>query len=494
MLILVLNRSTYSENIALIEQTRARVDGYELRIDFLKNISISEISKIRDRARLPIIFSWKNPREDTAIIYDLAKLRPNFFDFDYTTPISVIKQVVGYSPETKIIVSIHDHTQTPSDLVGLLAQMLHLPAHIYKIATFAKTLLDALHMMEFIMKYSTQYNLVGICMGEFGRLTRITAPIIGSAIQYCYSGKPSAAGQFSLEELLHVYFYRRIDQSTQILSLIGNPVCHSPSHYTHNWVFAHFALPLLYVKLALQIEELESFCKLIKNLPFLGCSVTMPFKKAIIPFLDITTDIVDMAESANTIYIKNKKLLGYNSDALGALDSIEENIIVRNRHIVILGGGSTAKSIAIEAKKRGATVTLLNRSVEKITNFAKQLQISYGHLQNFEQIGKKGYDIVCNATSLGMNGQVGLPVPSHHLLPEKYVMDVVFTRGHTPFTAAAEARGCSIIYGKTMFIKQAIYQMRIWADDRFDWITVDEIMEKLIEEYIDKPVAVSTLI
>lgn len=493
MLILVLNRSTYSENIALIEQTRPLVDGYELRIDLLKNLSISEIGKIRNIAKLPIIFTWKNPREDTAMLYDLAKLRPDFFDFDYTTPISVIKQVGACSPNTKIIVSIHDHTQTPSDLVGLLAQMLYLPAHIYKIATFAKNLLDALHMMEFIMKYSRQYNLIGICMGEFGRLTRITAPIIGSAMQYCYSGIPSATGQFSLEELLNVYFYRRIDRSTQILSLIGNPVCHSPSHYTHNWVFAHFTLPLLYVKLALQIEELESFCRFIKNLPFLGCSVTMPFKKAILPFLDITTDIVDMAESANTIYIKNNKLLGYNSDALGALDSIEEKIIVRNRHIVILGGGSTAKSIAIEAKNRGAIVTLLNRSVEKIANFAKKLELNHGCLHTFEEIAKRGYDIICNATSLGMNGQLGTAVPSHYLLAGKYVMDVVFTRGHTPFTAAAEARGCPIIYGKTMFIKQAIYQMRIWIGDKLDWITVEEIMEKRIEEYIDKPVTAINL-
>ena len=311
MLILVLNRSTYLENIALIERTRPVVDGYELRIDFLKNISITEISKIRDTARLPIIFTWKNPLEDEAIIYDLAKLGPDFFDLDYTTPISVIKEIAALSPNTKIIVSIHNYTQTPRDLEGLLAQVLHLPAHLYKIATFAKNLLDALHMLKFMIQYSKQYNLVGICMGEFGRLTRIAAPIIGSAIHYCYSGISGAAGQFSLEELLHVYFYRRIDRNTQILSLIGNPVCHSPSHYTHNWVFAQCKLPLLYVKLNLQIGELETFCRLIKNLPFLGCSVTMPFKRAIISYLDKTTEVVDRAESANTIYIKNNKLLGY---------------------------------------------------------------------------------------------------------------------------------------------------------------------------------------
>lgn len=493
MLILVLNRSTYWENIALIEQTRAVVDGYELRIDFLKKISLKEISHIRTICKLPIIFTWKTSLENKANLYDLVKLRPDFLDFDYRTPISVVKKVMRCSPHTKIIISIHNHTETPRHLEGLLAQMLHLPAHIYKIATFANNLLDALRMMEFMIQYSKQYNLVGICMGELGRLTRIAAPIIGSAIQYCYSGIPSATGQFSLEELLHVYFYRRIDHNTQILSLIGNPVCHSPAHYTHNWVFAHFKLSLLYVKLDLQIGELEEFCRLIKNLPFLGCSVTMPFKKAILPFLDITATIVDMTQSANTIYIKNKKLLGYNSDALGALDSIEEKIVVKNRHIIILGGGNTGKSIALEAKRRGAIVTLLNRSVEKVANFAKKLQISYGHLQNFEEVVKRGYDIICNATSLGMNGQLGLPVPSHYLLPEKYVMDVVFSREHTLFTAAADAMGCSIIYGKTMFIKQAIYQMRIWTGDRLDWITLEEIMEKRIEEYIDKPLRATNL-
>lgn len=478
MLILVLNRSTYFENIALIEQTRGDVEGYELRIDLLEKISISEIERIRNVAQLPIIFTWKNSLYNKSIIQSLARLKPHFFDFDYTTPIWVIKEVLSISPATKIIVSIHDYIGTPDDVGSLLARVKALPADIYKIATFARNLIDSLRMMQFMMQHAYRYRLIGLCMGNAGQLTRITAPIIGSVMHYCYSGIASASGQFSLEELLEVYFYKRIDRSTQILALLGNPVCHSPSHYTHNWIFSEFRLPLLYVKLQLEIEELATFCALIKNLPFLGCSVTMPFKEAIVPLLDSVTDVVDITQSANTIHIKESTLFGYNFDAAGALDAIEEAISIYGRHIVILGGGSTAKSIAFEAKRRGAIITMLNRSLDKIACFGSELQISTGSLDHFAEVAKMGYDIVCNATSLGMGGKAETPISLDHLLVGKYVMDVVFSKGHTPFTSAAHALDCSIIHGKTMFVKQAIYQMRLWILESLDWNAVENSMNK----------------
>lgn len=477
MLILVLNRSSYSENIALIEQTKAKVEGYELCIDLLEEISILQIKKIRNIAQLPIIFTWKNSVYNQSIIHGLATLQPDFFDFDYTAPISIIEDVLSVSPNTKIIVSIHDYIQTPNDLTNLLNRVRCLPAHIYKIATFARSVTDGLRMMQFMMEYGGRYRLIGICMGNLGQLTRIAAPIIGSVMHYCYSGRASAPGQFSIEELLEVYFYKRIDRNTQILALLGNPVGHSPSHYTHNSIFFTFQLPMLYIKLQLELEELATFCTSIRNLPFLGCSVTMPFKEAIIPFLDSISDMVKITQSVNTIHIKNNTLFGYNFDAPGALDAIEETISISNRHIVILGGGGTAKSIAAEAKNRGATVTMLTRSLEKIANFASKLHIRCGALDDFEKIAQEeGYDVVCNATCLGMGGRVEVPIPSHKLLTEKCVMDVVFSAGHTSFTSAATTLHCSIIYGKTMFIKQAIYQMRTWFSRNLDWNEIENQM------------------
>lgn len=462
-------------------ETKEQVEGYELCIDLLKEISIQEIEQIRNRAELPIIFTWKNSFYNTLIIQSLSKLQPDFFDFDYTTPISIINDVLSTSPTTKIIVSIHDYNQTPNDLTSLLLKVRRIPAHIYKIATFATSINDSLRMMHFMMEHSSRHRLIGICMGNAGQLTRIAAPIIGSTMHYCYSGVESAPGQFSLDELLEVYFYKRIDRNTQILALLGNPVCHSPSHYTHNWIFCEFDLPVLYIKLQLEYKELATFCALIKKLPFLGFSVTMPFKKAIIPFLDCTTDMVNITQSLNTIHYKDNVLYGYNFDAPGALDAIEEKISVSNRHIVILGGGGTAKSIAVEAKQRGATVTMLNRSVDKIINFASQLQIKWASLEDFEKVATDGYDILCNATSLGMGGAIETPVPSYKLLPNRYVMDVVFSVGHTSFTSGAKELNCFIIYGKTMFVKQAIYQMRTWFSKDIHW---NKVENEITQHYV----------
>ena len=202
MLILVLNRSCYLENIALIEETKERVEGYELPLDLLKENSIQEIEQIRNVAKLPIIFTWKSSFYNTSLIRILSKLQPDFFDFDYTAPISIINEVISISPTTKIIVSVHDYVQTPSDLVGLLLQIKRIPAYLYKMATFATSITDSLRMMHFMMEYSSRERLIGICMGKAGQVTRIAAPIIGSRMHYCYSGVESAPGQFSLDELL----------------------------------------------------------------------------------------------------------------------------------------------------------------------------------------------------------------------------------------------------------------------------------------------------
>lgn len=485
MLILVLNRSCYLENIALIEETKERVEGYELPLDLLKENSIQEIEQIRNVAKLPIIFTWKSSFYNTSLIRILSKLQPDFFDFDYTAPISIINEVVSISPTTKIIVSVHDYVQTPSDLVGLLLQIKRIPAYLYKMATFATSITDSLRMMHFMMEYSSRERLIGICMGKAGQVTRIAAPIIGSRMHYCYSGVESAPGQFSLDELLDVYLYKRIDRNTQILALIGNPVCYSPSHYTHNWIFSKMEWPAIYVKLQLGFEELPTFCTLFKKLPFLGCSVTMPFKKAIIPFLDCTTEMVNITQSVNTIHKKDTVLYGHNFDALGALDSIEEKISVFNQHIVILGGGGTAKSIAAEAKERGAKVTMLNRSLDKIINFASQLQIRCGRLEDFEKVAIEGYDIICNATCLGMGETLETPVPIYKLLSNKYIMDVVFALGHTAFTSGAKKLNCSIIYGKTMFVKQAICQMRTWFSENIDRSKVEKVMMESMQKYLN---------
>jgi len=327
--------------------------------------------------------------------------------------------------------SYHNFEETPEDLEKILSSLPK--ADFYKICTMANKTTDALRMLCFV---KDKPNVAGMCMGELGQITRILGPVVRNPFTFAALGTEAAPGQLQAEELVETYHFHKLSFNTKIYGLIGNPIMQSPSHKTHNAYFRNNDIDAVYVRMLLDEDELPLFFPLAKELGIQGLSVTIPFKEKVFPYIDDIDEDAKEIGAINTIAFEDK-VCGSNTDAPGALDAIELRRQVLGKHCVILGAGGTAKAIAFEAQKRGATVSILSR-----------------RFGNLDQVPT--YDILINTTS------VPCPIDLETLQPRKIVMDVNVAHTDTPLMLRAKALGCRLVYGKEMFLRQARGQFAKW--------------------------------
>ncbi len=401
-----------------ILEAQACADILELRTDLF---TFSELELLRSCLKLPYIV--KGPTHG---------LSPTFVD--------------GEGGE---ILSYHNFSHTPENLEEILQEMQKTPATYYKIATMAHSTLDSLRMLALMKAHP---NLIGVCMGKKGEITRILGPVFGCPITYASLNPDwqSAPGQLTARELCETYRFRTLNSSTALYGLIGDPVDFSISHQSHNALLGRLGHNAVYVKMEIKKEELPEFFRLAKLLGFRGLSVTMPHKEQLLPFLNEYNPL----EAINTVHFYEGQVLGYNTDGKGALDALEERGFVQGKSLVILGAGGAAKAIAYEAKKRGTSVSILNRTEARALQLAKELEVKGGPLSLLQEMQA---DIVINATPVGM------PIDPAWLRGTELAMEIKTVPKETTFLKEAQKRGCACVFGYEMFINQAVGQFVIWG-------------------------------
>jgi 3-dehydroquinate dehydratase / shikimate dehydrogenase len=338
---------------------------------------------------------------------------------------------------------------------------------VYKIATFANSTLDSLRMLNFVQKHK---NVCGLCMGELGAPTRILSPIVNNCLNYVSvdGNQKTAPGQLSLQELFGIYRYQTLNKKTNIYALLGDPVQQSIGHIFHNKVFKKLKQNAIYIKLQVKKEELPGFFQEVSGLPFKGFSVTMPLKESVVPFLDLLSDEVKKINAVNTILNIKNKFAGFNTDGVGVFNSIEKITQVRNKKIVVLGAGGTAKAIVYEALKRGAKVIVLNRTLSRAKEIVRVFNCKAYRLDYVKNFPKEGYDILINTTSVGMHGGENISLfPAKAIIPGTIVLDMVYKPCLTKLLQIANAKKCICITGEAVFINQAIEQDFLWLRRRW---------------------------
>lgn len=432
-----------------IRRANRDADLIELSLNLFQPLNIGEL---RNLCRKPVIFKLKEA--DPA---QLALL-PDYVDLPHTTSPKVFEEIRKLFPQIKRICSYHDY-ETTGDLDALFAKLRSTPAEIYKITTMAQSTTDSLRMLQLVKKH----RCIGICMGELGAITRILAPIFGAPWTYAPDEEiqQTAPGQILLKELVNIYNFRDHSPSTSPYGLIGDPVSKSQSHQMHNFAFKKLGLDAVYVKMRVTKEELKIFFPLCCELGFKGLSVTMPLKESIREYLDHYH-----AKAINTVEFREDGAYGWNTDGPGALNALEKRGRVKGKRIVLLGAGGAAYGIAEEAKKRGAHLGVVNRTLHRAQTLAKEVGGDAYPLSAFSEVAKEGYDILINCTSVGMGDDERLPIPATELLEKKLVMDIISRPRITAFLAAAKERGCEIVEGTEMFIQQAVGQYCYWFKKR----------------------------
>ena len=242
--------------------------------------------------------------------------------------------------------------------------------------------------------------------------------------------------------------------------VIGNPIEHSLSPKLHNYWIKNNGIDAIYEKTKLDEDELENIVLQIKQKKIYGANITVPFKKAIIPFLDELTTEADSTQSVNTLFLKDNKVMGHNTDIIGFETSIKKSKFnIFNKEVLILGAGGVVPSIIFALNKmKVSKIMISNRTREKAENLKKLFKnieiIDWGEVPNF--------DMIINATSIGLRKEDHIILDFSSISKNSLFYDVIYNPRETNFLKTGKKLGNMTLNGKFMFIYQALSAFNIW--------------------------------
>jgi len=258
--------------------------------------------------------------------------------------------------------------------------------------------------------------------------------------------------------------------------VIGSPVEHSLSPELHNYWIKNNNIDAIYEKQKLNEDQLEQIISKVKDNKIDGINVTVPFKTTVISYLDELSSEAQSTQSVNTIYKRDGKIIGHNTDIFGFKASIEKaKYNLNNKEVLILGAGGVVPSIIFSLiKMKVSKIKISNRTKKKAENLKKLFKdveiTKWGEISNF--------DMIINATSVGLKKEDNLNLDFSSISGNKFFYDVIYNPSETNFLRAGKELGNKTLNGKLMFIYQALSAFSIWHDQKPE---VDENVIKLLD-------------
>ena len=373
-----------------------------------------------------------------------------------------------------VILSFHDFRATKK-LDETLEKMLAYPADYYKVVSTATTLSDNVAMMKFLAREGDRHSLVSMCMGEQGIISRVLGLRAGSVFTFASAsaGEQTAPGQVTAQELRSVYRIENLDAATRVYGVVGDPIAHSLSPAIMNAAFRRENVNGVY--LGLHAKTLKDLLNCVREIPIHGISVTMPYKEAILPYLDNTDAHTTKIGACNTVVrAQDGKLYGFNTDAAGIVRPLERRLsTLEGARILVIGAGGAARAAVFGLKERGCEVYILNRSLGPAKKLAHQ---AHARIMKRPDLKKLAFDVIINATPVGMGNTKESPLQDKEI-NARYVFDMIYDPAETRLLKLAKERGAQIIPGIEMFVHQAARQFEIWTGKPAPW---DEMLRVVL--------------
>ncbi len=187
----------------------------------------------------------------------------------------------------------------------------------------------------------------------------------------------------------------------------------------------------------------------------------MPLKQEIMAHLEKTDPLSTKIGACNTVLrAQDGKLYGFNTDVAGITGPLEKRMSLRGAKVLVLGAGGAARAAVFGVRDKGADVFILNRTAETAQKLARQ---SGSKSIKKEALAKTSFDVIINATPIGMAGQKGAQMLEAKDLNTKLVFDLVYNPLETPLLRLARQQSIPIITGVEMFVHQGARQFEIWT-------------------------------
>jgi 3-dehydroquinate dehydratase/shikimate dehydrogenase len=446
----------------------------ELRLDFLARAP--DFKRLLANKSCPLVATVRRPADggrwsgsEEARLMLLRQATVAGFDWvDLETDVADSMRRYG---NVKRIVSYHNRDEVPADLEKIYEKMCQQDADVIKIAVRAQHPGDNLRVLDLYKK--APKPTVAFCMGDVGLPSRILSLRHGAPFVYAAFNKERgiAPGLPSFDEMKHVYRFPDVDTDTAVYGVVGDPVGHSLSPLVHNAAFREAKVNAVYLPFRVPRGELGAFLKDFGRVPVRGYSVTIPHKEAAAELAAEKDETVDRTGAANTLVLgRDGKFAASNFDYQAAIDTLQANLprrpdeqppTVSSRTVLLLGAGGVARAVAHALHRQGANVTIVNRTADRAHRLAGEVgcrQIDWGARHSVV------CDTLINCTSVGMHPNVDQsPIHPSFLKPGLVVFETIYTPEQTLLVKDARSRGCHVITGVEMFVRQAALQFRLFT-------------------------------
>lgn len=271
------------------------------------------------------------------------------------------------------------------------------------------------------------------------------------------------------------------------LALIGYPIKHSLSPWIHEQFLKKVNLNGNYT--LHEIDPASDFELEIKQLMAEkvvdGFNVTVPYKQKIIPFLDKVDPLAQKIGAVNTVTHEGGKWIGYNTDGIGYVRSLESKfpdlMEHPSRRILLIGAGGAARGIYSALDYTGfSAIDITNRTKESAVEIAKLgSNATTTNILSLQEAAQRlgEYDVIIQTTSVGMKPHDATSILNmDQVKPGSIVSDIVYQPLMTKILKDAKAYGASIHFGHTMLLYQAQYAFEIWTKIE---VTIDRMDEEL---------------
>ena len=274
----------------------------------------------------------------------------------------------------------------------------------------------------------------------------------------------------------------KINSKTNLYAVIGDPIQHSLSPIIHNTFFNKRDMDKVYISLLVTKDDLKNQLNLLRN-NFKGFNVTIPHKETIIAYLDEVDSLALEYGAVNTVKVIKDKLIGYNTDGIGFLKSLQSiNVSLKNKNVLLLGSGGAGRMAAFEIVKSDGKLTIATRNINKGKLLKDDILKSYNVNINIVQIEEidLSFDIIVNSTPLGMYPNIDeCPVSEKILQGAELIYDMIYNPYETKLLYLGKKSGSKTINGLPMLVYQGLKSMEIWTGQQANPVEEDYIFNKL---------------
>ena len=491
--LVVIGRTRHKMVVAELQEAVKRGAKFlELRLDFLaKAIDFKRLAPYKV---CPWVATLRRPSDggrypgsepERQVILRQAIVSGAFDWVDLETDIA--STIPRFGP-VKRIVSYHNLTETPVNLDDIYAGMLKQDADVYKLAVFAQTPDDVVRILR--LQRAAPKPTIAFCMGDIGQPSRFLSLKYGAPWIYAAFNKERgiAPGLPSFEEFRTTYPVS-ITADTKVFGVLGDPVDHSLSPLLHNHMYKRLGVNALYLPFRVPRGGLPQAVEAYEDIPVSGYSVTVPHKEAAAALAREREMNVDIIGAANTLVrLPDGKFSAANTDYAAVIDSIKAHLTERVHNgpvsqlsqmsVLVLGAGGAARAVAFGLHREGAQITITGRTYERAQKLAEEVKCK---AVDWHARHSVNFDLLVNCTPVGMHPNVD-EAPCHFsiLKPGVTVFDTIYRPETTLLLREARARGCQVITGVDMFVRQAASQIEMFVGQTPDLAVMREIVRKAL--------------